>query len=161
MEKFQVLRENAKKTVRMADHILTVTYPLLKDPKILVSAAKNIFSAAEQAMTSVLEHERLFKRIPSYQDNFESKFRVFKEKIVPRHNISPGNVKTIRELKDILSAHKESPVEFTRKEKYVICSDDYDMKTLSEKQLKNHLKNTKIFIEQASLLTTKNERIFR
>ncbi len=161
MEKFQVLRENAKKTVRMADHILTVTYPLLKDPKILVSAAKNIFSAAEQAMTSVLEHERLFKRIPSYQDNFESKFRVFKEKIVPRHNISPGHVKTIRELKDILSAHKESPVEFTRKEKYVICSDDYDMKTLSEKQLKNHLKNTKIFIEQASLLTTKNERIFR
>ncbi len=161
MEKFQEQREKSKKTIRIADHILTVTYPLLKDPKLLVSATKNIFLAAEQAMDSVLEHERLFKRIPAYQDNFESKFRVFREKVVPRNNLNPEHAKMMMELKDILIAHQKSPMEFSRKEKYVICSDNYDLKTLSEKDLKKHLGNAKIFIEQASLLTQKNERIFR
>ena len=161
MEKFQEQRENAKKIIRIADHILTVTYPLLKDPKLLVSATKNIFQALEHAMNSVLEHERLFKRIPAYQDNFESKYRVLREKVMPRRNLNPEHLKMIRDLKEIISAHQKSPMEFSRKEKYVICSDNYDLKTLSERDLKKHLSNAKIFIEQASLLTQENERLFR
>ena len=43
MEKFQELREISKKKIFLADHILTQTYPLLKDPKLLLATTENIF----------------------------------------------------------------------------------------------------------------------
>lgn len=161
MEKFQVLRDDARKAIRIADHMLTTTYPLLRDPKLLVSAAKNIYLAVELALSSLLEYERLFKRIPAFQDNFESKYRVYTDKIVRRYNIRPENPKLLLELREIVQAHKNSPVEFSRKEKFVICSPNYDLKTLSEKDLKKYLNEAKVFIEETIKFTRENERIFR
>ena len=79
MEKFQELREISQKKILLADHILTQTYPLLKDPKLLIAAVDNIFLAYSNSMGALLHYERLFKRVPSFTDNFESKMRVLKE----------------------------------------------------------------------------------
>ena len=64
MEQFQESRDNAKKKIQIADHMLGVTYPLVKDTKLLVVIMENIFLAYTNAMAAILYHERLFKRIP-------------------------------------------------------------------------------------------------
>jgi hypothetical protein len=44
MEEFQVLRDKAVEKIKIADHMLFMTYPLVKDPKLLMSILENTFS---------------------------------------------------------------------------------------------------------------------
>lgn len=161
MEKFQILREEAKKNIQLADHMLTVTYPLVKDPKLLLAVVENIFLSLTNSMGSVLYHERLFKNIPPFNDNFESKFNMFHEKIIPRHNIDKDYERFIQEVKDIITAHKKSPVEFSRKDSFVICSDEYKMKTISINELKEYISKARSFIQETNTIVSKHEGIFR
>src|SRR3989338_8825470 len=108
MEKFQELRDVAKKKIYLADYMLTQTYPLIQDTKLLLAVMENIFLALTNAMGSILYYERLFKRIPPFHDNFDSKFNMFRAKIVDNHNIEKEHVKFIQDVKDIIIAHKKS-----------------------------------------------------
>lgn len=160
MEKFQELRETAKKKIQLADHILTQTYPLVKDTKLLLVVMENIFLALTNSIGSLLYYERLFKRIPPFQDNFSSKFNMFRAKCIDRYKIDKEHVIFIQDIKDIIVEHKKSPVEFVRKDRFVICSDNYSMKTISVEQIKEHLAKAKLFTNQMGNITTKEEAIF-
>jgi hypothetical protein len=160
MEKFQELREISNKKILLADHIITQTYPLLKDPKLLLAALENIFLAYTNSMGSLLYYERLFKRIPSFQESFESKFRVFLDHCIERHDIKQEDINTIKEIKDIIVQHRQSPVEFSREDQFVICSNTYNMKTINVDEIKKMIKNSKDFIRKINKITMKNEEIF-
>ena len=161
MENFQVLREKARQTIHRADHMLSMSYPLLNDPKILVSVALNLKNAVDMALTAVLEYERLFKRIPPFSDNFDSKFLIFREKIAPRYALNKEHIKLLMDLKEIAKAHEQSPMEFARKDKFVICSDSYELRTLSKDDLKRMISKAKVFIDETYKLTTQNDGIFK
>jgi len=161
MEQFQVARDNAVRKLNIADHMLTMTYPLVQDPKLLLAVLKNIFSAMENAMSSVLHYERLFKRIPQFQESFESKLTLFKSRVQPKYSINGEYIKILYELREIIVEHKHSPVEFARKDKFVICSDNYKMKTISVPEIKNYIAKAKTFIQATNFIISKNEGIFR
>lgn len=161
MEKFQELRESAKERIKIADHILTMTYPLVKDPKLLLVVLENVFLALTKALSSLLYYERVFKRIPPFHDNFVSKFQLFKERCVRRYKIDKEYLTVIKEVKDIILFHKNSPVEFVKNDRFVICSEDYQLKTISYEQVKDYIKKAKLFIELISQILSKNESIFK
>ncbi len=161
MEKFQQAREKAVRNLRIADHMLYVTYPLVRDNKLLMSITENIFLALTNAMASVLYYERLFKRVPPFHETFDSKYNLFSEKIVPRYNIDRKYLQYLRTIKDIMIAHRESHVEFSRPGKYVICIEDYKTKTISVTELKDMLKVAKEFVAMCNSIVEKNEGIFR
>lgn len=160
MEKFQELRETAKKRINIADHMLKVTYPFVKDPKMLLTVVENIFLAMTNSMSSALYYERLFKRVPIFPENFESKFSLFKDKCVKKHKLNPDHLKMLRELKEIILQHKKSPIEFSRKDMFVICNGGYRIRTIGVDQLKQHVENAKEFIEANNSLVSKDEWIF-
>lgn len=161
MEEFQQFREVAKKKISLADHMLTMTYPLVNDTKLLLVVLENVFLAMTNAMGSVLYYERLFKRVPPFTDNFENKFHLFKEKCVNRYKISPDYITLLREIKEIIVQHRKSPVEFIRKDRFVICSENYKIKTISVDQIKEYIAKAKSFIQLTNFIVSKNERIFR
>ena len=161
MEKFQQAREKSVRNLRIADHMLYVTYPLIKDNKLLMSITENIFLAMTNAMASVLYYERLFKRIPPFHETFDSKYNFFTEKIVPRYNIDAKFMKNVKMVRDILMAHRESKVEFSRPDKFVICIDDYKTRSITENDLKNFVAISKQFLNVCNDIVKKNENIFR
>ena len=161
MEKFQELRNIANKKIRIADHMLTQTYPLIGDPKMLLSVLENVFLALTNAMSSILYYERLFKRVPPFQDNFDSKFNMFRAKITGRYGIERKYVNLIGEVKELIVQHRKSPMEFSRRDKLVICNGDYKMKTITVGNIKEYIHNTKDFIEVSQKITLKDENIFR
>jgi hypothetical protein len=161
MEKIHEAREKAKKKIQVADHILSVTYPLVKDTKLLLAVIENIFLAYTNTIASLLYYERAFKRIPPFQENFESKFMMFKETCIFKYNINRSCIADIQDLKNIIIAHKKSPVEFTRKDRFVICSDNYKLKTISIDELKKQIDKAKLFIQEMNNITSKNEGLFR
>jgi hypothetical protein len=120
MEKFQEARERAKKNIAVADHMLSVTFPLVKDTKLLLAIIENIFLAYTNSIAAILHHERLFKNIPPFQETFESKFNMFREMCSSKYKIDKSYLTEIQDIKDIITEHKKSPVEFKRGDKFVI-----------------------------------------
>ena len=85
---------------------------------------------------------------------------MFQAKIVDKYNINEEYVKFIKEVKDILLQHKKSPVEFVRKDAFVICDNDYKIKTLDVERIKDYLSKTKNFLREINQIITNNEKIF-
>lgn len=161
MEDYEISRENAKKNIRIADHMLSVTFPLIKDTKLLLAIVENIFLSMTNAMTAVLCFERLYKRIPPFQDMFESKLNMFRERIVPAYNVDKGLVADMQEIKNIILEHKKSQIEFARKGRFVICSDSYKLRTLGIPEIKNYVAKAKLFIEEMDNILRKNEGLLK
>ena len=160
MEKFAIYKQRAVQNVKVADHMLTMTYPLLKDPKLLLAVLENLFMATTNTIASILYYERLFKRVPPFHDTFESKYTMFKQKIVQRYQVDLKWVRFIAELKELVQDHKESTTEFPRKGKFFMADDNYRIKTLGEEDLKYYLKLTKDFVDYILQLVSKNDAKF-
>jgi len=158
MELFQLARRRAAENVRLADHLLHVTYSSLQDPKLLLSVVHHLHNAWEEGITALVSHERLFKRIQPFHDTKENRTRIFTEKLANRHNI---NIDAFKELAEIEQLHKNSPIEFRKKDRFVICSDRYTIKTIHAKELKEYYQTTITFLNKLQEITAKHERIFR
>ncbi|MCP3686213.1 MAG: hypothetical protein GY861_26500 [bacterium] len=137
-----------------------MTYPLVKDNRLLLAILENIFLGFTNTMSMILYHERLFKRIPPFHDNFESKMHLFNEKCVTVYKLDKNYMTVMREIKDLIVEHKKSPIEFTRKDTFVICSEDYKIKTLSVDQIKKYIQQAKTFFREVDVIVSKNEKIF-
>ena len=159
MEKFQLAQQKAKKNLSVADHMLTVTYPMVKDPRLLASVMENLFLSLTSSMASLLYLDRMYKRVPPFQDTFESKFMIFRDRCARRYNIQKEYVDFIMEVKNLVLDHKKSPVEFSRKDKFVICSDNYNIRTIGIDKMKNYVAKAKMFVHQMNKLVEENDEL--
>ena len=145
MEAYHHLKNEAQKKITLADHMLFVTYPLIKDSKLLLAVIENVFLALTSSVAYLLYYERMFKRVPPFFDTFESKYRIFSEKCLEKYGIEESYLEFLRDIKEILLAHKRSPIEFSRKDQFVICSDDYQLKVLNISEIKDYVARAKDF----------------
>lgn len=161
MEKFQEARELAKEKLKIADHMLYSTYPMIKDPRLLITIMDNIFLALSNSMSAILYYEQLFKRISNFTDNFDNKFNIFKDKIIKRYNINIEYISLIQDIKHLITSHRKSPVEFSRKDMFVICDGVYRTKKITVNDMKKFVSKAKLFIDEMNNITSKNEQLFR
>ncbi|MBW2979434.1 hypothetical protein DRZ77_02155 [Candidatus Woesearchaeota archaeon] len=147
MEAYELVLEKANKSLKIADHMLSVTYKLVNDPKLLLSIVEHIFAAVLNGMDAVLLFERLYKRIPPYSKTFDGRVNMFREKCIGRVGLDNSFIALLFDLRSIIKEHKESPIEFCRKDKLVICSNTYRMKVLSVNEIKKYLSKAKLFID--------------
>lgn len=135
----------ARKRLGVADHILTQTYPLLQDPKLLLAVLQNIYGAVSAGIDALLEHEA--DRVPQpLPQTFEARLALFHQHLAPHYAIPRGFLRFVGELRETIKEHEESPVEFARKESFVICDEGYRVKTLTVEQLTKYLERAKAFI---------------
>ncbi len=158
MEKYELSLQNAKKTLQVADHMMNVTYKVVSDPKLLLAIIERINMSLQYALGSVLHYERLYKRIPPFQEDFDSMFNAFKARITRRYNINIEYITLIQDIRNILAEHKKSPVEFRRNDKFVICSDTYRLKVISIDNIKGYIEKAKGFIRETENMVRANER---
>jgi hypothetical protein len=160
-ELFQEALEKAKRNINIADHILFVTYPLVKDAKLLLAIIENIFLAYSNAVSSILYYNQFLKLIPPFQNNFESKLSIFRQRCVDKYKIDRSYLIEMQDIKDIIIGHKKSPLEFVRRDRFVICSENYKLKTINLEAIRRHLNKAKLFIGEATSILAKYEAISR
>lgn len=160
MEYFQELRERARQKIHTADHMLTITYPLVKDPKLLLAVLENIAEALDNGITAVLEHERLFKKLAPFNDHPQIKLALFKQHIGSKHPIEEKNIRMIHDINTLLHNHKKSSVEFIRKDRFVMSDNNYRLQTLDREKLKHWLSQSKSFVNQLYEMTTHHDALF-
>jgi len=158
MEKYSIARDNALKHMKVADHLLTMTYPLVQDPKLLKVVIKNTFLSLQNTVFMLLYYERLYKRIPPFTENLDSVLPYLK-KILLRYNISTGYINFINEVRETIQKQRDANVEFIRKEKFVFASKDYDLNIITKKELKDYITKAKLFMHQSMGVIKENERL--
>jgi len=138
----------SKQAFAKADHLVYMTYPTVKEVKLLYSAIEALNSALLNSLDALLSYELLYKRISPFPKDLNSKLIIFKDYCVRKHNFQPEVSILIQGLQKIIKARKDSPMEFARKGKLVICSDDYKMKVIDDKIVKKYLIVSRAFITQ-------------
>src|SRR3989338_8236084 len=140
-------KEKAYQQYTIAVHLLNVTLPMTKDNKIVLGIAHNLFSSVESAMTAILQYEQDLQLVSGFNENdFQSKFNTFRSKSVRRNQISGSIVSLIQELKEIVDLHQKSPMVFQRGASVVICDKQYELKTLTARDIAQYVNQTKEFL---------------
>ena len=149
-------KDNATQKYEGARHLLNVTFPMIKDPKLLLGVINNLSASLESSMDAILAYERLLRLVPVYNNNYESKFNLFRMKSIRRNNIPPAAIHLMSELRYIIDLHKKSPMEFQRGNRFVICNKDYQLKVISIKDLQQYLYTTKDMLDLTHKIVSKH-----
>lgn len=146
MQKIKKLLQEINQLLKKSDYLTNTTYPVIKEPKLLCSITECLQKTTEKIIELVIYRERLYKRINVIKRPYIQEFETFK-KIAKKYDISEEEIEFIKELKRIVAAKKESPMEFKRRNKYVICSNNYNMNVLDFKKVKNYVQKTKKIVQ--------------
>ena len=138
MEKFLENIASAEKSLKTIDHLIYITFPLIKDKRILLKVIQEIKTILTNCIKAILQYEYLYKRIRLYQ-NPESNFKTFVEKCSKRYSISGEEIKIMLELFDFVEKHNESPFEFVKGDKIIILSENLNQKILTLEKIKSFL----------------------
>ncbi len=128
----QLILKEAWEHYHAADHLLNVTYPLIKDPKLLLGIITTINNTLSCALNYFI------------QSNYEAPL-LLKLHLLQNQKISlpKDSLSLIHTINDLLQHHEKSPVEFSRNNKMIICTKEYYLHTLSKEDIKELLKKTK------------------
>ncbi|MCK4647558.1 hypothetical protein KAT24_01345 [Candidatus Pacearchaeota archaeon] len=135
MEKFLENLQEAQKTIQIIDHMIYVTFPLIKDKKILTKILTETKNTITNCINSILQYEYLYKRINLYKDA-KTNFRIFIQKCCPYYKITQKEIDSIKELFELVEKHKQSTIEFLKNEKIVILSENLKTETITIEKIK-------------------------
>lgn len=140
------LLKEANNSVRVADHMIYTTYPMIKDLRILIKVMENLNFSLEKSIEALLYYERLYKRIKTYPDDFISRFDTFKLRVAERYGINKESLLLVFDIHNFVETRKKSPIEFARRDKFIVCNHEYCIQSIDYKTTKSFLNQTKMFI---------------
>ena len=142
MEKFLENLREAEKKIRIADHMIYVTFPLIKDKRILLVLISELKKAIANCINAILQYDYLYQRISLYEDT-KINFETFKNKSSKRFDITNQEIALIIKLFELEQNHKKSSMEFTRDNKIVILSEDMRQRIITLEEIKQFLQLSK------------------
>jgi hypothetical protein len=151
MEKYKEYLARATVDIRAADNMIYMSYPIIKDKRLLLSSIDRLYQALVCVINAILQYDYLWKRIKLYQDSKEN-FEVFMHTCAPRYGITDLEKKKIHEFLSVIESHKKSPIEFLRKDKIVIMTDSLQTKTIDQEIIKQYLNIIKNIAKKAQFL---------
>jgi len=137
---------NAVQQQKIAQHLLEVTFPLSKDPKMLLGVVYNLSGSVNLLLDSLLLSEGILPppELPS---------KISKLKLSPKAELlTSDEIKLIYLLQEIKDSHRASPMEFQRDKKLVICDKDYSMKVIALQDIKSYNQQVESLLQRLTLV---------
>ena len=144
-----------EKLWKSADHIVYVTLPVVKDPKLLLVALNDLHIFMIKSISLILKFEYFYKRVILYEDskkNLEEFFR----KCAGKYGLNGEDIESIREIIMLGKKHKESGFEIAKDNRVLIFDDEYGKSELNKEKLKNFIAVGRKILEN----TNKNLKSF-
>lgn len=139
----QTAWNNALQQQKIAAHLLGVTFPLSKDPKLLLGVIYNLCGATEYALEALLLSEGIV-----VGEGLQSNLTALKLKSGQGSKITLEDIKFMHLLQEIKDKHKLSPMEFQRRKNLVICSKEYRLQILSVPEIKKYLQQSEELLQR-------------
>jgi hypothetical protein len=143
----QIYLAESEKKLKQADYLLTQTYPIIKDPKLLAVIAENLKTSLKLLLDAFLAFYKNKGDIKGVPLGSGAKRHFFNELVAFKYK--KDLLSLLETLEDLKKFKDESPIEFRRRERLVMCSDEYNVRVLDEQMVKEMLGKTKLFINEA------------
>lgn len=150
-EKFIENLDKASSILKTADHMLYMTYPLIKEKRLLLKILTEIYLVVLNIINAILQYEYFYKRIQLYKDA-RTNFEIFKQRCSPRYSISQEQIEKIKEIFDLTEKHKNSPFEFVRNDKIVIMTNALHTDTITIEKMKSFILLSKDLLRKAETI---------
>jgi hypothetical protein len=137
-EKFQENLDTAVKSLQIADHIAYITYPVVNEKRLLIKIFDEVYKSIISSINAILNYEAFCKRITLYENN-KANMQLFIDKLSELYNISPEQIKKILEIIRMNHTYKQSAMEFVKKDKLIILSDNLTTRSLDIHKIKEYL----------------------
>ncbi len=137
MEKYQENLKEAVRNLQIADHMAYVTFPLVNEQRLLLKIFDEIYKSMRNCINAMLNYEYLYKRVHLYADNGEN-IRTF-VKCAKGYNLSNEQIKKILEIIELNKKHKQSAMEFVKRDRIIILSDSLGTQTIDIRRVKEYL----------------------
>ncbi|MAH49503.1 hypothetical protein CMI37_27010 [Candidatus Pacearchaeota archaeon] len=119
----------AKEHFKVADHMAYVSLSILKENRMLIQIVAKLAESVRNLIKAFLHYEYHFKRIRLYRDP-QMNLKVFSEKIGLKY-LSKRDLENILKVLKIEKKHKEAPVEFVKKDTFVmLLGESYETLTI-------------------------------
>lgn len=146
----EIFQENLNQAVRhlqIADHIAYVTYPLINEKRLLIKILEEIYLSIINCINAVLIYEKEDKE----------NIGIFIKKYSKDYRLSNEHIKNILEILETNQKHKESTMEFIKKEKLIILSNTSGIKTIDISVIKSYLLTAKELLLKINLKIKPNK----
>jgi hypothetical protein len=138
MKKILENLEEAKREIKTLDHMLYMTFPIVRENKFLLNILSKNTKVLKKIINSILQYEYIYKRIQLY-NNPEKNLQTFKNKISKRYEISEEEIAQIQELLEISDAHEKSSMEFKRENEIIILSENMEKRVINVEKIKKQI----------------------
>lgn len=149
-EKFIISLERARQELETADHLTYITFPLIKENRLLLKILEKIYISLLNMINAVLQYEYMYKRITLYKDA-KVNLETFK-RIAVRYNINEIQLKKILEILKLGEKHKTSSFEFAKNDKVVIMSNNLETETINLERVKSYLIEVKDILRKIQII---------
>ena len=129
--------EKATDHFQTAEHLFHITFPVAKDPKLLLAIVKSISNCLEYSIEAIFSKEKI-----TTPEGLLKKINAVRP-LAAKHHLSTDDIIFMLRIHEILHLQKQSPMEFKRGNTHIICSDDYNLEIVSTKDVEEFLQRTK------------------
>ncbi len=155
MEKYQISIDKAKKELDSIQYMLNTTLPFIHDNRYMIKIFEEVYNSMVDLVRAILQYEYLYKRVNLYQDA-GSNFETFIE-CARRYQIPITNINTIKKIFFLMKNHQESPIEFVKKDKFVIMSDNLHTESITSELLKEYYNTARELISRTEVVFGKKD----
>ena len=135
---------SAKDELKLADHMVYITLPLLGDRMIFLSAVSHLGKSINKLIIAYLEREKKFKRL-EFVPPIDMAVNLFITKYSQRIGVN-DHVSMIKTINSFNNVRARSSIKLKRDDKFIIISPEYNMVTLTEVEVKKYIRQTSKFI---------------
>ena len=135
--------ENAKSELKIADHMLYITIPLLSEKMLINSVIDHLYKSMLNCMLARLEYEKYYKKIFSLPKEEESIIDLFFER---NREMFEKEMELSKNLKEFIQLHdlaKKSRIELKNKNELLVISDTFEMIRVDEAKIKSYCESIK------------------
>lgn len=148
--------EQARKSLAVADHIASTTYPLFRDKRLLLRGLEKVYDSITNTINAILQYEYIQKKIKLHKSNPKANLKTFMEKCAQKYLLSKEEINDIQNLLSLFEDHKKSSMEFQRRDKIVILSDNLSISLIDLEKLKKCIFLAKKVLQKAQITIISN-----
>lgn len=136
----------ALEELRLADHMIYVTLPLLDDKRVFINAVSHIGKALKDVIRLFMQCETDYKQIP-FMPGEDFLINEFINKYSARLGLQ-GYADMIKNVVSFNDVRGRSSIKLKKNDKFIVISPEYSMVALTVEQVKAFLKLAREFVQR-------------
>jgi len=137
MQQYQEDLKQAIRHLQIADHITYVTFPLVNEKRLLLKIIEEINLAIIHSLNCMFNYKYPKEPIDLKKENMNINHTL--KEISKDYELTNEQIIKIKEIFELNQKHKKSSIEFIKKDKVVILSDNLSFQTINIQKIKEYL----------------------